>query len=132
MASEETDEALSKILTDAQTARYRQLVWQALEASEGPLRLAANPVAAKTIGFTGDQRELIDGWIKELEAARSAQRQEPAKAREKMNSLNEKVVAALTAGQKSKWNELLGEPFKGRDIILQPGMRPLKFPEPKK
>jgi hypothetical protein len=130
--AKDTDGAIAKLLTDGQARRHRQLVWQSFEASEGTLHLAANPVVAKAIGFGDDQNKQIAEWMKEWEAARQELRRDPAKVRDTTKGLGEKVLASLTTAQKVKWNELEGEPFQGPDVILQPGMRPLKFPGPKK
>ncbi len=128
----ERDEAIPPILTDGQYQRFRQLVWQAEEAYFGALGMADNPVVAKAVGFTDDQKKKIEEWAKEHQTAMVDLRKKPDEARAKMKELNEKVVLSLTAAQKAKWNELQGEPFKGPDVILQPGQHPLKFPEPKK
>jgi hypothetical protein len=137
--AKDMDDTIVKLLTDGQAKRHRQLVWQSLEASEGALRVAANPVASRAIGFTDDQKKRIEGWVKEhkeiprVTAWGGEEYREQIKAsQEKSKAISDKVVADLTAAQKAKWDELLGEPFKGPDVILQPGMRPLKFPEPKK
>ncbi|HEY2786339.1 MAG TPA: hypothetical protein VGJ05_15335 [Fimbriiglobus sp.] len=130
--AKETDEAIPKILTPGQYKRFRELVWQTLEAYLGAIALAENPVAAKAIGISADQAKRIAEWGKEYKAALAEIRKNPTAARANRKAIDEKVIESLTAAQKEKWNALQGEMFKGPSVILEPGQRPLQFPTPKK
>lgn len=129
--AKEVDESLPPLLTEGQYKRLRQLVWQTVEATQGPMGVAKNVVAVKSLGLTADQLKQVEEWGKEFDLARRSGRTDP-KAPETVKALNAKLLASLTAEQKRRWNDLQGEPFKEERLILQPGQRPLKFPEPKK
>jgi hypothetical protein len=95
------------------------------------VEVANNPVAAKALGLTDDQKKEFAGLLEERTAAvRASRNAGPDAFAAAVKPPNEKLLKALTAEQKKKWNELQGEPFKG-EFVLQPGMRPFKPPEKK-
>lgn len=128
----DTDAAIAGALTAEQYRRFRELFWQVYEAARGPTMVATNPVAAKVLGLTDEQKKEFAGLRDEFETAmRAAPRKfgpaAPPAADSPGKVINEKVVKALTTGQKKKWNEMQGEPFQGQ-LVLQPGMRPITAP----
>ena len=135
------DETVAAVLKTEQQKRHRQIVWQVLEFTGGTRTLAANPVFAKEIGLTADQlkqAKKIDadyyaGWQK-LVRANPLVGNGPVPGEEALAKKSEETaLKLLTAEQKKKWNEALGEPFVGEvKQFTIPGLRPVTFKAPEK
>jgi hypothetical protein len=133
------DKAVAGVLTEEQRPRHRQITWQVLEFLGGPVGMATNPVFAREIGLSADQvkraekvqAEYQAAWQRLVQANPLAGNAPIPGADQLQAKADEAVLKLLTDDQKKKWNEVLGEPFKG-DIHLLPGMPPFKAPGPKK
>lgn len=134
------EKSLADLLSPEQRTRHRQILWQVLEFNGGVRGMAANPVFAKDVGLTADQQarakkieaDYQAAWMKLVRAnpgGNAAIPGEEALAKK----YEEAALKLLTDEQKKKWNELLGEPFKG-DIVQFPipGLRPVTFKAPEK
>jgi hypothetical protein len=100
---------LQKILSKSQWNRYHQIELQA----QAPM-VFLRPEVAKDLGITQDQRDDIEGILQDN--APQGQRGPGGPGgpggpdgREKVLKL---VLGKLTSGQKAKWNDMVGEPFK--------------------
>jgi hypothetical protein len=135
-----TDTAIDKLLAAEQKSRFRQVTWQVMEHVSGPTGIVTNPVFAKELGLTAEQRKAVAKIAKDHEAAANALfRQAPPGGNFRpagLDKLQEKfdaqLMKALTDAHKKKWNEIVGEPFKGK--IDMPGSFLPEFapPVPKK
>jgi hypothetical protein len=135
------DETVAAILTAEQQKRHRQIVWQVLEFTGGVRGMAASPVFAKEVGLTADQQkqarkieaDYYAGWQK-LVRANPLVGNGPVPGEEELaKKAEEAALKLLTAEQKKKWNEVLGEPFKGEIVQFTiPGLRPVTFKAPEK
>jgi hypothetical protein len=135
------DETVGTLLMPEQQKRHRQLVWQVLEFNGGVRVMAANPAFAKEIGLSADQlkqakkidADYYTAWMK-LVRANPLIGNGPVPGEEELSKKsNEAVLKLLTAEQKKKWNEALGEPFKGEVKQFPiPGIRPVPFKAPEK
>jgi hypothetical protein len=133
------DKAAADLLTTEQRPRHRQILWQVLEFNGGVRSMAANPVFAKEVGLTADQlkqarkieADYYAGWQK-LVKANPLVGNGPVPGEEALaKKAEDAAIKLLTAEQKKKWNEELGEPFRG-DIVQfpVPGIPPVKFKAP--
>jgi hypothetical protein len=134
------DKAIGGVLTDKQLPRYREVVWQMMEFTGGPIGMMTNPVFAKAIGVTADQQKKVAkieadyqaAWEKLVKMNPFAGGNAALPGEEKLRKeTDEKALALLTSEQKKKWNEQLGEPFQGDIAPLTPGLPPFKAPEKK-
>ena len=133
------DETVAAILTAEQQKRHRQIIWQVLEFNGGVRAMTANPAFAKEIGLTADQLKQAKkieadyqaGWLK-LVRANPAVGNGPVPGEEELAKKSDAAALKLvTAEQKKKWNEALGEPFKGEVKQFPiPGLRPVTFKAP--
>ncbi len=117
------EKAYAEVLKPEQTKRLKQVSLQV----QG-VRALANPELAKEVGLTEEQREKMRTIqaeaSKEMFAGGGfgANPDEMRKKIEEMNKgINEKLLTALTAEQKTKWKEMTGEPFKGKVELTFPG-----------
>lgn len=104
------NDALAKILDAKQLKRARQIALQ----QPGSIN---NPEVAKALNITDEQREKMrEIQMKSFQEMRDLGRDENAaqKREELRKATNEKVMAVLTAEQKTKLKEMQGEPFKGK------------------
>jgi len=109
---EATQKAVAGILKPEQLKRGRQISLQLQGA--GALR---NEEVAKALNITDDQKEKIrEIQRKSFEEMRGLGRGEEArtKIQELRKATNEKVMAVLTAEQKTKLKEMQGKPFTGK------------------
>jgi hypothetical protein len=135
------DKSLAGVLDPEQRVRHRQILWQVLEFTGGVRAMTNNPAFAKEVGLSADQQrkarkieaDFQAAWLK-LVRTNPAGGNGPVPGEEALaKKANEDATKMLTAEQKKKWNELLGEPFKG-DVVqfTIPGLRPVKFQAPEK
>ena len=133
------DKAVADLLTTEQRPRHRQIVWQVQECSSGGVRgMAANPVFAREVGLTADQQkqaakieaDFRAAWLKLVQAGPG--RNAPLPGEDALVKKSEEAaLKLLTAEQKKKWNEVLGEPFQGDVVPFPvPGQRPNPFKIP--
>ncbi len=135
------DETVATVLKAEQQKRHCQIVWQVLEFTGGMRALAVNPAFAKEIGLTADQlkqAKKIDadyyvGWQK-LVRANPIVGNGPVPGEDALAKKSEEAtLKLLSAEQKKKWNEALGEPFVGEvKQFTIPGLRPVTFKAPEK
>jgi len=141
---QEAQEALAKIgeavkgtLTDDQKKRVGQIALQ-----RGGPTAVMRPDIAGQMNFTDEQKEKLKAIAQEqgqktrelFQNGKDGDRAELVKKFEELRKEHgEKIVGVLTDEQKSKWKELVGEPFKGELTPFGVGgaVRPLKV-EPKK
>lgn len=112
--AKENKKAVDEILKPEQTKRLKQISLQ-----QNGARAYADPEVAEALKLTDDQKEKIKSI---QEDSRKEMRDlfgggDREEARKKMETLrkatDEKVQGVLTADQKGKLKELMGEPFKG-------------------
>lgn len=112
--AKESQKQVAEILKPEQNKRFKQISLQ-----QRGSRAFADPEVAEALKITDEQKEKIKGIQEEI----GKEMRDARGDREKMASLrktaNEKVEGVLTAEQKTKLKELMGEPFKGE----------IKFPE---
>lgn len=155
--AKKTDQAVDALLKADQKRRFREIVWQVIEHATGPLAMANNPAFAKELGLTDAQKRTAAKIVKDREAAILAAKKGPRdpggvggnpggaggnpggagvakltpqqleEIREKHDAL---LMAALTDGQKRKWDEVTGQPFLHK--IEMPGGGAFAPPVPKK
>lgn len=99
-------------LSPGQQKRLKQLWLQ----FDGPLGLITNTDVTKQLRITDEQKEKLKTirgeMMAQLRLAPQANDREK-KQTELRKAHNEKAMGLLTADQKSKWKELLGESFAG-------------------
>jgi Spy/CpxP family protein refolding chaperone len=118
----ENRKALEGILNAEQGKRLLEIVYQ----QRGAMAFA-DPEVAKTLNLTEEQQGKVKTINQEMQAAMRElfQPGQPPddETRKKMEDLRkssgEKLLALLSADQKTKWTALQGEPFKG-EIRLGP------------
>jgi serine/threonine protein kinase len=101
LAQEAQEKALVDGLPEPQARRLKQIVWQ----QRGGLALAESEVAT-ALALTSAQQDKVRGLLEEL-LHRGRGRGGPRR------TLSEPLLALLTDAQRTKWDELTGEPFKG-------------------
>ena len=118
-ASVEGERTITEILKPEQIERFQEInrqqegLYQTVEAKDG--------VVAAALKLTDDQKEKIqtigEGLVTEMresfKAADGGQNKLTAKMQALRQSGDEKVMSLLTEGQRSKWKELIGQPFYG-------------------
>lgn len=120
---QENEKAYTNLLKPDQAKRLRQISLQV----QGP-RALSSPDVAKELDVTAEQQEKI----REVQAESFKQSAglfapggNPEEMRKKMQEADkkaqEKVLALLTAEQKTKWKEMTGAPFKGDIQMGFPG-----------
>lgn len=105
------DKAVAEILKPQQLKRVKQIALQ-----QQGVRAVNNEEIAKALNITDEQKEKIrDIGRQSFEQMRDISRDEEGrkKLQELMKQTNEKMMAVLTAEQKTKLKEMQGEPFKG-------------------
>ena len=120
----EADKTVADILSPSQLKRFKQINLQ----TQG-VRSLYSPALAKELGVTEEQRrkikEIKDATDKEKMDLRQLGQFVGKEARQKMKEINkradEKIFQLLTADQKAKWKEMIGEPFKGEITFGPPG-----------
>jgi Spy/CpxP family protein refolding chaperone len=108
---QEMAKAVDGVLKPPQLKRVKQIALQQAGA-----RAVNDEEVAKALNVTDEQKEKIREIQREsFEKMRELGRDEDAakKRQELMKETNEKMMAVLTAEQKTKLKELQGEPFKG-------------------
>jgi serine/threonine protein kinase len=123
--------AVAEILRPDQVKRLKQIDWQLL----GPLAFG-NPEVASGLDLTETQSQQIRQIQREGFALPPPHGQwragSPDEGRKRMEEAREqsvkRIVAVLTEEQKQKWQELSGQPFRGRIYFGPP---PPGFPPPK-
>jgi hypothetical protein len=133
------DETVGTLLMPEQQKRHRQIVWQVLEFNGGTLALFSLPAFAKEIGLSADQlkqgkkleADYLAGWQKLVRANPGVGNGPIPGEAELAKKTEEAALKLLTSEQKKKWNEALGEPFKGEVKQFPiPGARPVMFKAP--
>ncbi len=118
------EKAVAEILKPAQVKRVKQISLQ--QRGAGALRDAE---VAKSLNLTDEQKDKLKTIQEETRAVRGTgqrgDRSEEAqkKRAEARKATNEKLMGVLTAEQKTKLKELMGEPFKGEITRPQAGGR---------
>lgn len=109
------EKALPNILDAMQLARLEQIELQ--RAGAQSLRY---PDIARTLDLTDEQKESIkQSHTKFLEDIRGLSSEKARKKREEVRQAAlEQMTDVLTAEQKMKWKEMLGQPFKGEVVNL--------------
>jgi hypothetical protein len=122
---EELEKANKKFLEDNLTPAQRKRLEQITLQVTG-LQQLTRPEVAKALNLTDDQQKKFAEMAKTahkefadlIDSKKSEGRNEKlAKLREE---INKKIEAALTAEQKAKVRELVGEPFKGELLFENP------------
>jgi Spy/CpxP family protein refolding chaperone len=110
---EETTKALSGVLKDDQTKRFKQIEYQVMG-----VRAFSNEDIAKTLKFTDDQKadikKITEDYQKDMQGLfqPGGNREEAQKKREELRkSAMEKLTKVLTSDQKKSWEEMTGAPF---------------------
>jgi hypothetical protein len=126
--TKETDKAVAGLLKPDQSKRIKQILLQ----QQGAMAFNT-PEVAQAMNFTAEQKQKLkdiqDTATKERQALRGGggaggDRQAMAqKIAEITKKTNTEAMALLTAAQKTKWQELTGEPFKG-EIVPGGARRP--------
>lgn len=121
--NEFNEKLLEKNLKPEQTKRLNQIVRQ-----QAGVQVFAQADVQKELGFTDEQKKKVKGILDDLkedvaEITKSGTEKGKggfggrltAEAREKINKLNTKaketIIDGLTADQKTKWKDSVGEPF---------------------
>jgi hypothetical protein len=111
----ESEQFIAKLLTPEQAKRFHQITLQA----DGTQSFS-KPDVVTALQLTKEQKQKIQAL--QEEAGKQIQallkpggdRQESMKKRGAiLQSANEQILKLLTDGQKAKWKEMIGEPFKG-------------------
>lgn len=123
--AEEMDAKIKGILSDSQFKRYKELGLQ----MQGPAALAQKDLAEK-IGLSEAQRLQIRGILEEGRPrfegpSEGGQPPDPESMRKMMDQArdanNKKILAVLTSAQRTKWDSMLGQPFKFEQMQGGPG-----------
>jgi Spy/CpxP family protein refolding chaperone len=122
--NKETEKSVADILKPDQAKRLKQITLQ----QAGAAAFAREDVA-KELNISAEQKQKLN----DIQAAARKERQDlfqgggglNEESRKKMAEItkntNEKAMSVLTAEQKTKWNEMTGEPFKGEIRFGPPG-----------
>jgi serine/threonine protein kinase len=116
-----TEKAVAEILTPAQTARLRQIALQLRQRGPDGFTTAEMADALK---LTKVQRERIRGIHDNAKYAMFGRlmRIKPGAPKcspeELWGDTEGKILAVLTADQKTRWRELSGEPFTGKVVFM--------------
>jgi hypothetical protein len=109
------DEALAAVLTPDQAKRLKQIALQQRGA------MAWNdPEVAEELGLTPAQKSRIKAIQAEArkKVAKAPPLGSPPKAwaqwKQAVGATNQRLLGVLTAEQKTRWDELIGEPFAGK------------------
>jgi hypothetical protein len=109
---EASQKAVGAILNEAQQKRYKQVSLQLQGA--GAL---GDPEVAASLGLSDEQKKSVAEIQSAAREEMRSQFQDGGGDREKFraarDATNEKLQGLLTPEQKTKWQELAGEPFKG-------------------
>jgi hypothetical protein len=122
---EESDRTAAKTLDPGQAKRLRQISLQV----RGP-RAFADPQVSRGLGLTEEQQRQIGEIVEETDR-QMGRLFRPGAAPEEANrkwgeldkNAREKVLKLMTAGQKARWEEMTGEPFRGPIGKGLPGIR---------
>lgn len=118
------DKAVSRILRPEQAKRLHQIALQAAGA-----RALADPKVASELSLDDSQKDKIreagEEQMKKMEELRGESGGDRDKRREKMADLrretDERIREVLTPGQRARWKDMLGEPFKGIEQLRMAG-----------
>jgi hypothetical protein len=127
---QEAEKGVFALLTPAQAKRLRQIALQQQHLA----RAVENPEVAKELRLSEEQTKQLRA-IRESTAKEMSKLSEDAKSRDELRektaaltkATEEKLLKVLTEEQKTKWKELLGEPFKG-ELKQGFGLRERKEP----
>lgn len=112
---------LPEILQPEQAKRLRQIQLQ----KQGPMALR-NPTIAAELGLTEKQQETLSAMTAkappQLVIGKTGDNKIQIQTKPDPNAAAApaKMLAVLTAKQRTKWNELLGKPFKGSVVPAKP------------
>jgi hypothetical protein len=120
----EMEKKIQEILTDDQYKRYKEIELQ-VQGAPAVLR----PDVSQKLGITEEQRQQIRQILEsnrpQMQPPQGGDRPDPEKMRAEMEKrreeMNKKVLAVLTADQRSKWQTMLGKPFKLTQPAFGPG-----------
>jgi RNA polymerase sigma factor (sigma-70 family) len=123
--SREALRTIRDVLDAGQQKRLRQISLQQQGARVLDSYRAGTGPIIKELGLSEDQqgeiRELIRAATKKGQEVRQGDGPYSVEADEKMKAiqkeLNDKVLSVLTREQKTKWNEMIGKPFTGGQMI---------------
>jgi hypothetical protein len=118
---QEAEKSVLAVLTPTQAKRMRQIALQ----QQHLVRAIESPEVAKELQLSEEQTKQVRA-IRESSTKEMSKLSEDAKNREEVRektaaltkATEEKLLKVLTEEQRTKWKELLGEPFKGE---LKPG-----------
>lgn len=106
----QVDRGIAELLTADQKRRHRQLTWQVAECSVRASEMATNPVFASELGLTAPQKKAVAEIRAEYVRALGTRQGMPEDVIARADA---RLSKALTDTQKKKWNDLVGDPFKG-------------------
>ena len=120
--SVEGEHGISETLKPGQIKRFKEISLQ----QDGPLLsvMAKDGEVAAAWKLTDDQKQKIKTIAEEMREALKVAGGDRSKMQELLKSGNGKLMNLLTEAQKTKWKELIGEPFKGELNAPQGGPRP--------
>ena len=109
------DDKLKDVLSDSQLKRLKELRLQ----RQGAEALSRKEIAEKA-GLSDEHRQLIRGILEEAREnaphPQPGERPDPQEMKKQMDAfradLNKKVLAVLSSTERSKWEAMLGKPFK--------------------
>ncbi|MFO0954508.1 MAG: hypothetical protein U0835_25775 [Isosphaeraceae bacterium] len=105
----QVDQAQRSWVETSLTSEQRNRLLQIDLQWEGPTALVSRPVVGETLGLDATQRQTIEKAV----AARNASRaQGTGSILEEEATLTRAALAVLTAEQKTRWQAMLGRPFK--------------------
>jgi hypothetical protein len=122
---EESDRTAAKVLDPGQAKRLRQISLQV----QGP-RAFVDPRLSRGLSLTEEQQRQIGKIVEETDRQMGQLFRPgatPEEANQKWGELDknarEKILKLMTAGQKARWKEMAGEPFRGQIGKGLPGIR---------
>ncbi|HJP82330.1 MAG TPA: hypothetical protein VJ835_02390 [Fimbriimonadaceae bacterium] len=121
---QEMEKKIQEILNDSQYRRYQEISLQ----QQGAMAILRPDISEK-LGITDDQRqelhEIMMSNRPPMPGPGEGQRMDPEQMHNMMmkhqEELNAKILAVLTGQQRSKWNSMLGKPFKIEHPQGRPG-----------
>ncbi|HEX4142280.1 MAG TPA: protein kinase [Pirellulales bacterium] len=105
------EKALAELLSAGQNKRLREIVlqWRGVQAFSEPEVVAELGLTPEQIDRIRDRRRSLRGFFGEPGPPGTKDRQELDNPRK----IPDQILDVLTGEQKTRWNELTGEPFKG-------------------
>lgn len=121
--NQQTDKSVAEFLKPEQVKRLKQITLQ-----QTGVRAVANPEVAAALKVTDEQKQKIQDLqmanatkMRELFQGAGGDFAEMRKKMEEFNkTANEQFMGLLTEEQKTKWKELIGEPFTGKIEFRRP------------